>query len=243
MPDKIEKPLVSVVIPAYNEAFTIESVVSETRKTLESLNVPYEIIVVDDGSRDLTGQLAEEKGARVVFLRDNLGKGHALRAGFSQARGDLIVTLDASGTNEPREIAHLITPLMKGADMVLGTRFSEGSDVRPYAIDRINFLGNKILTLMVTLLSGKDITDSQTSFRAFRSNMLRQLNIKSESFEIESELTVKALRQGFVFEEIPVTACPRLTYHTRKMNIFRDGFDIMKTILISWIHPKGEEFG
>lgn len=241
--DRIKKPSISVVIPAFNEAFTIESVVSETEKTLDSINLPHEIIVVDDGSTDLTGQLAEEKGAHVVFFGKNCGKGHALKAGFSEARGDFIVILNAGGSDEPREIAQLIAPLMEGADMVLGTRFAEGSDIKPYAIDKMNFLGNKIFNLMFKLLTHTDITDSQTSFRAFRSDSLKQLNLTSENRELESEITMKALRKGFCIEEVPVTTHPRLTYHTRKMNVLRDGFDIMKTILTSIIRPEGEEIG
>jgi glycosyltransferase involved in cell wall biosynthesis len=143
MPEDIRNPKISVVIPVYNESLNIESIISATVKALEKIDLPYEIIVVDDGSADMTGEIARDCGAHVIQNRRNFGKGHALRSGFRMAKGDVIVTIDADFTSNPQEIEKLVLPLMRGTDIVFGTRFSEKSNVRPYASSRIHRLGNK----------------------------------------------------------------------------------------------------
>lgn len=226
-------PTISVVIPTYNEALTIGDVVSETKRALDDIGLPYEIVVIDGGSVDLTGDVAKEKGARVVYLGNNIGKGYALRKGFAEARGDVIVTLDADGSNEPREIARLIAPIMKGKDLVIGTRFGKGSNIRPYALSRIKLLGNRFIDFYVSFLTGKLITDSQTSFRAFRTDILKDLNLRSNNYDLEAEMTVKALTKGLGYEEVPITSCPRRSYRMSDMRTGRDGLRVLKRILIS----------
>ena len=115
--------VVSVVIPAYNEEKTIGDVISETISVMESLKLPYEIIVVDDGSTDDTGQIAARYKATVLFNGKNQEKGYALRKGFQHAQGDIIVTIDSDGARNPKEIPDLLHPLLNGIDMLAGSRF------------------------------------------------------------------------------------------------------------------------
>jgi len=233
MPENIRNLKISVVIPSYNESLNIGNVISATVEALEKIGLPFEIIVVDDGSVDMTGEIARACGARVISYKRNFGKGHALRSGFRAAEGDIIVTVDADFSSNPQEIEKLVLPLMKGTDIVFGTRFSEKSNVRPYATSRIMRLGNKLLNLTILLMTGRSITDSQTGFRAFNRKILNNLNLASNGFEVETEITVKALSSGFSFEEVPITSFPPRSYHASKMNVFRDGFRILKRIIRS----------
>lgn len=241
MPENIRNPKISVIIPAYNESLNIGNVISATVEALEKIGLPYEIIVVDDGSADMTAEIARDRGARVIQNKRNFGKGHALRSGFRAAEGDIIVTIDADSTSNPQEIEKLVLPLMKGADIVFGTRFSEKSNVRPYATSRILRLGNKLFNLSILLMTGRSITDSQTSFRAFDRKALNSLNLTSNGFEVEVEITVKALNSGFSFEEVPITSFPTRSYHASKINVFRDGFRILRQIFRSSFKMEGSQ--
>lgn len=233
MPENVRNPKISVVIPAYNESLNIGNVISATIEALDRIGLPYEVIVVDDGSADMTAEMAKGCGARVIQNKRNFGKGHALRSGFKAAEGDIIVTIDADSSNNPREIEKLVLPLMKGTDIVFGTRFSDESNVRPYASSRILRLCNKLFNLSICLMTGRSITDSQTSFRAFNRKALNSLNLTSNGFEVEAEITVKALNSGFSFEEVPITSFPTRSYHVSKMNVLRDGFRILRRIIRS----------
>lgn len=138
----------SVIIPAYNEALDIGRNILEIDRTLRKLRLPYEIIVVDDGSSDLTGEAAKEEGAKVIAFSENHGKGFALRAGIKNALGDIVVMMDAGGTFEPHEIKSLIDPIKQGADIVYGTRFLKKSDARPYSLSSLNRFGNLLFALI-----------------------------------------------------------------------------------------------
>ena len=222
--------VISVVIPAYNEEKTIGNVISETILVMESLKLPYEIIVVDDGSTDDTGQIATRYKATVLSNGKNRGKGYALRKGFKYAQGDIIVTVDADGAHRPKEIPDLIHPLFNGVDIVAGTRFLGNG--RKNSTSRLNRLGNFIFNVTVTILTGKHVTDSQTGFRAFKKEFLQKISLESCSYEIEAEMTVKGLKNGFVFKEIPIS-CKKRKYNISKLKILADGTKILKTILKS----------
>jgi len=225
----MQQLVVSVVIPAYNEEKTIGDVISNTISTMESLGKPYEIIVVDDGSIDNTRKIATGYKATVLSNGENRGKGYALRKGFQYAQGDIIVTVDADGTHRPKEIPDIIHPLFNGVDIVTGSRFlgrMNGST------PRLNRLGNAIFNILIMSLTGKRVTDSQTGFRAFRKEVLQKISLESLGYEIETELTVKGLNNGFVFQEKPIS-CEQRKYNVSKLKILPDGMKILKTIFIA----------
>jgi glycosyltransferase involved in cell wall biosynthesis len=214
-----ETPLLSVVIPAYNEGRIIEYTISDTREALRRIGLPFEIIVVDDGSVDLTGEMARESGAKVVKFEENVGKGKALLAGFKVARGKIIVIMEADGTYNSEQIKRLIEPIRNGdADLVTGTRFAKESDVRPYSMTMLGRLANSLLSFCVRLLVGGHISDISSGFKAIRLKTLLQLELKSQGSEVDAEITVKALTKGFRIAEVPVT------YRTRphKRDILSD---------------------
>ncbi|MGB8781431.1 MAG: glycosyltransferase family 2 protein [Candidatus Bathyarchaeia archaeon] len=218
---------VSVVIPAYNEQKTIGHVIEETMSVMDSLGVPYEIIIVNDGSTDRTGQIATTYKATVLTNERNRGKGHAIRKGFQQAQGDIVVTLDADGAHSPKEIPDLLSPLSNGMDIVGGSRFMGNSGD---STTRLNRLGNFVFNMAITTLTGKRVTDSQTGFRAFKKEALQKLKLASLGYEIETEITVKGLKNGFAFEERPIT-CKQRQYSVSKLRLLSDGTKILQAIL------------
>ena len=224
----MHQSVVSVVIPAYNEEKTIGNVVSETISTMETVGMPYEIVVVDDGSTDRTRRIATRYKATVLSNGENRGKGYALRKGFQQAQGDIIVTVDADGAHKPKEILNLINPLFNGVDIAAGSRFLGNG--RKDSTSRLNRLGNILFNIIIMILTGKLITDSQTGFRAFKKHVLQKINLESTGYEIETELTVKGLKNGFVVREVPI-CCEKRQSGKSRLRVLFDGFRILRTIL------------
>jgi len=223
----MRRSAVTVVIPAYNEEKTIGNVISETNSIMDGLECSYEVIVVDDGSTDKTGQIASTHKAIVLSNKKNYGKGYSLRKAFHHAHGDIIITLDSDGEHKPKEIPDLIEPLFKGTDIVAGSRFL-GAQVQ--ATSKLNQIGNFLFNTVIMILTGKIVTDSQTGFRAIKRNVLETLDLESDGYEIETEITVKSLRNGYVFKEMPITI-ERRKYNISKLKLLSDGTRILKTIL------------
>lgn len=221
--------VVSVVIPAYNEEKTVGNIIEETAQIMDALGMPYEIIVVDDGSTDRTRQIASKYKATVLSNGKNQGKGYALRKGFQHAQGDIIITIDADGAHKPKEILNLINPLLNGADIVAGSRFL---GQRRDHTSKLHIIGNHLINVLIMVLTRKRITDSQTGLRAFKKQFLKKICLESQGYEIETEITVKGLKNGFKFQEIPID-CNRRKYSYSKLRILPDTFKIFKTIIKS----------
>jgi glycosyltransferase involved in cell wall biosynthesis len=221
--------VVSVVIPAYNEEKTIGNVIEETIQVMDSLGLPYEIIVVDDGSIDRTKEIACRYKATVLSNGKNQGKGYALRRGFQHARGDIIITIDADGSHRPKEIPDLLNPLFNGADIVAGSRFLGNGKNHT---SKLHVFGNHLINATIMVLTRRLITDSQTGLRAFKKEFLQKVSLESKGYEIETEMTVKSLKNGFKLKEIPI-GCKRRKYNISRLKILSDGFRILKTILKS----------
>lgn len=216
---------VSVILAAYNEAGTIEKVV---RGCVEHTPDLDEVIVVDDGSRDETGSLAEKAGARVERLSPNRGKGAAVRRGIEMARGDILLFLDADGQDDPREIPTLLGAFEPGVDMVVGSRFlgqfGEG------AITPLNRAGNQLLTGVVNALFGAHLTDTQAGFRAVRRTAAERARLSADRYDIEVDLLLSVLRSGARVVEVPVSRARR-SHGASGLHSFRDGTRILVRIL------------
>ncbi|MEM2780351.1 MAG: glycosyltransferase family 2 protein [Candidatus Bathyarchaeia archaeon] len=219
--------VVSVVIPAYNEEKTIGNVLEETVQVMESLGLPYEIIVVDDGSEDRTREVASRYKATVLSNGRNMGKGYALRKGFQHANGDIVITMDADGSHKPKEIPDLINALMNGADMAVGSRFLGKNKNHT---SKLHLFGNYLINMMIMTLTGRMITDSQTGLRAIKRDFLQKISLESNGYEIETEITVKGLKNGFVLKEIPIS-CEKRRNGVSRLCALHQGPKILKTIL------------
>jgi glycosyltransferase involved in cell wall biosynthesis len=231
----MKTPLVSLIIPAYNEAETINSVLQDTFKVMEGLGVSYEIIVIDDCSTDLTALAAVTSKVKVRFFSNatNKGKGYCIRKGVENAEGEIIVTLDSDGEHKPKEIPGLLAPLLEGTDIVAGSRFLGKTQ---NVTSSLNMLGNHMFNIAIMLLTGRRVSDSQTGFRAMKKAIFQKLNLQSDGYEIETEITVKSLLNGFTFKEVPITV-ERRKYDVSKIKVFSDGRKILSTIIRSSFSP------
>jgi len=223
---------ISVMIPAYNEEKNIEDTITRTKATLKTQKLPYEIIVVDDGSTDRTRSFARKQGVILIKVLKNRGKGFALRKAFQRATGDILITMDADGSHKPEEIPRLVTPLLNGADVATGSRFN--GKMQKGSTKRLHILGNNIFNLIIMILTKKRITDSQTGFRAFKKRVIDEIKLFSNGYEVETELTVKSLRNGFTVYETPIAFEKRKNGVSRVNPLF-DGLKIMTTILKAYI--------
>ena len=223
----VDNVSVSVVIPAFNEEQTVGWVVRRTYEVLEELGLPFEVIVVDDGSDDATALVCKKYGARVIKNRHRMGKGTALRIGFHACKGDVIVTLDADGSHQPKEIPLLLKPIFNGSsDVVSGLRvFSSTSSV---GMVKFRALGNLIFSYFISLLAGRKVVDSQCGFRAFKTDLVKEMELSSKRFEIESEMLIKFLKKKHRFVEVPVSCKFSVS---SKVNVLFDGFLILRKIL------------
>ena len=192
----------SIVIPVYNEAATIQKVLA----CVAALPIPKEIIVVDDASTDGTRQILSQfecaRDLHVIFKPQNEGKGAALRTGFRRVSGDVIVVQDADLEYDPRDILPLVQPIVSGqADVVYGSRFFDGQSQDRSLIHR---WGNRLLTAASNWLTGLTITDMETCYKAFRRDVLKSFEIEQPRFGFEPEVTAKIARRKFRLCEVPI---------------------------------------
>ena len=224
---QLADPLLSVVMPCYNERTTIEEII---RRVL-AVPLRIELIVVDDGSkdgtRDILARLAEELKFKLVFQTQNGGKGAALRRGFEEVTGDLVVIQDADLEYSPEEFPQLIELICEGrADVVYGSRFLGRHRVFMFT----HYAGNRFLTLVTNVLYNTMLSDMETCYKVMRTEVLRSMRLEANGFGIEPELTAKIFKRQFRVYEVPITYDGR-GYDEGKKITWRDGFVALWVLL------------
>jgi glycosyltransferase involved in cell wall biosynthesis len=212
-------PLLSVVMPVYNERHTVEEIV----RRVVAVPIRTQLIIVDDGSkdgtRDILARLQQELGFELVLQERNQGKGAALRRGFQQVKGDLVVIQDADLEYSPEEYPELIELICQGrADVVYGSRFLGRHRVFLFS----HYLGNRILTLLTNILYNTMLTDMETCYKVMRAEIARGMNLRSNGFGIEPEMTAKIFKGRYRVYEIPISYDGR-GYEEGKKIGWRDG--------------------
>lgn len=226
--------MLSVVIPVYNERKTLFEII---RRVLAApINLERELVLVDDfstdGTLDLYPTLASEfPNAKIrVFKHSvNKGKGAALRTGFAEARGDVVVVQDADLEYDPHDYPKLLKPILDGrADVVYGSRFVGGDEHRVHYF--WHYVGNRFLTLLSNMCTNLNLTDMETCYKMFRAEVLRNIRLRSNRFGIEPEVTAKVARGGWRVYEVGISYSGR-SYEEGKKITWRDGMKAIVSIL------------
>ena len=226
----MESPLLSVIIPCYNECASIRQIVQALRDgPVRSL----EIIAVDDGSTDGTREILRDElepaGVRVVLHPSNQGKGAALRTGFAMATGAIVVVQDADLEYDPRDFPQLLQPILDGkADVVYGSRFMGGQAHR--VVYFWHMIGNSFLTLLSNMLTNINLTDMETCYKAFRREVIQAIRIEEDRFGFEPEITAKVAHRGCRIYEVGISYSGR-TYAEGKKIGWKDGLSALRCIL------------
>jgi len=220
-------PELSVIVPVYNEKATVEEIL----RRIKAVDITKEIIIVDDGSTDGTREILQamppEDGLQIHYQERNQGKGAAIRTGVAQAKGRWVVFQDADLEYDPEDYNILIAPLRDGrADAVYGSRF--------LGVHRVllfwNYLANKCLTLLTNALYNTDLTDMETCYKMFRREVIQGIRIRSNSFNLEPEVTAKILKKKWRLYEVPISYSGR-DYSDGKKITWKDGVIAFWTLL------------
>ena len=220
---------VSFLIPSYNESATI----LEVLERIEALGLDRQLIIVDDGSTDGTGELLREWESGhegVVLIRqENQGKGAAIRAAIPHIDGEIAVIQDADMEYDPADVPALVEPIEQGvADVVFGSRLSGGRPQRAYLFWHL--VGNRFLSLVTGVLYNTTLSDMETGYKAFRSDVLRGLDLRQSDFSIEPEITAKICKRNLRVYQLPISYYGR-TYAEGKKITWRDGFKALWVLL------------
>jgi glycosyltransferase involved in cell wall biosynthesis len=215
--------MISIVIPVFNERPTLPAVLENVGRVA----FDKEILIVDDGSTDGSREYLKDmaqnprEGVRVLFHDRNRGKGAALRTGFREVAGDIVIIQDADLEYDPHDYPALLKPILDGrADVVYGSRFLGG----PHRVLFFwHYVGNKILTLISNMLTNLNLSDMETCYKVFRSEVIKNLTFTSDGFAIEAEMTVKIARAGYRVYETPISYSGR-DYSEGKKITWKDGF-------------------
>jgi glycosyltransferase involved in cell wall biosynthesis len=218
--------IVSVVIPCLNEAETIAECVTRARAVLDANASSGEVIVVDNGSTDGSGELARAAGAHVVS-EPRRGYGSAYQAGLAVARGDYIVMVDADLTYDFGDIPKFVQALEDGADVVIGNRMA---DIKPGAMPLLSRIGNPLLSGFLNVLHRTNIHDAHSGMRALRREVVPVLNLRTVGMEFASEMVIRATREHLDVREVPIALHPRVG--ESKLSPFRDGWRHLRLILV-----------
>lgn len=229
LPDATTGVTVSVVMPCLNEAGSVGLCVREALEGMKRAGLTGEVIVVDNGSTDGSGEEAAAAGARVVHHPER-GYGRALRRGFQEARGEYIIMGDCDGTYDFGKLEPLIKPLEDGYDLVIGNRLNKM--LAPGAMPAMHrYIGTPLISLILRVFTGARVTDSQCGIRGIRRDAIDRMGLKSPGMEFASEMILKAARGGLKVTQVDVP------YYVRtgesKLSTFRDGWRHLKFLLIS----------
>lgn len=219
---------VSVVMPVYNEAATIDEVVAR----VQAVPIEKEIIMIDDGSNDGTRHRLTEiekqyENVRVILHPHNRGKGAALRTGFDHVTGDIVIIQDADLEYDPQDYLELVKPIIEGkADVVYGSRFRG----KPENMSLSHYLGNRFLTFVSNLVNGLKLSDMETCYKVFKPEILEGMTLKSDRFDFEPEFTAKIARKRLRVCEVPIRYYGRTHAEGKKIS-WRDGIAALFTII------------
>jgi glycosyltransferase involved in cell wall biosynthesis len=237
----------SIIIPVYNEEATLRDILLKVKavdvrvesafitgaQKAEMIEVEKEIILVDDGSKDGSREIiqeeAEKGGVIAIYHEKNMGKGQAVRTGFENASGDILMVQDADLEYDPRDYHLLLQPIIENrAAVVYGSRFLGGPRKTMFFA---HMVGNKFLTLVTNILYDTILSDMETCYKCFRADVIRGIPLRARGFEFEPEVTAKVLKRGHRIYEVPISYTGREFDEGKKINPWRDGSKALWTLI------------
>ena len=212
----MSKSKLSVLIPVYNEVYTIVTLVGKVKSA--EISIEKEILIVDDGStdgtRDLLNKMRDDPELKIEFMDENVGRGGVIKHMWKKLTGDIVIHQDADLEYDPAEYQRLLNPLLNGdADVVYGSRF-KGSIEK---MNALNNLGNRVMTLMTRLLYQINITDLMTCYKMYQASLINGLSIEANGFNFEAEFTARLAQRGASFVEVPVSFVGRTVEEGKKI--------------------------
>lgn len=229
-----KKSLASIMIAALNEEKTIRKIVKDTLK-IKNCNVEV-LVIIDSKTTDNTPRIAKKAGARVIDTGKWIGKGAALRLALPHAKGKFVVQMDADYQFIPSDIPKLIDQLRNGYDVALGSRYEKGANTEEGSVTAIRHFGIFSLSLLTSIICGQRITDMPAGFKAFKTKVLKEINMETDHYGYEAEVIIKAIQKKYKVICVPICYKKRL-FGNSKLIPLKDGFLLLKTILKFGLKP------
>lgn len=227
-----DEMLISVVVPVFNEELTIGNAIERLAVVAQKTGFKHEVIVVDGCSADGSVEISKSYGVKVFSLETHVGKGYDLRLGFAKAKGEIITTIDSDGAYRPEELPRLLTPILQNkADLVIGSRYLNQNSLET---KKLNAAGVRLFNFLIKVFTRADISDSQSGYHVMKASVLRNMRLNSNGYEIESEMLVKTIQQGFRVGEVPISFEPR-TCGASHLYPAADGFKILFSIILAYL--------
>ncbi len=234
-PSNLDNPTITVLIPAYNEENNIERII----KGIQNLSYHHIdiLVIIDSKTTDNTSQISKKLGARILRVEDSIGKGTNIKKAIPHIIGKYAIQIDADYQFIPDDIPKLIDPLQKGYDVTLGTRYQKGAHVEKGSVSRLKLFGSYFLSAMTSIVAGQRITDVMAGFKAFKTDVLKDLSPQVDHFGYEAELVIKASQKKYRILNVPITYKKRIEGQS-SVSSFKHGILVLSTILSTGIQKK-----
>jgi glycosyltransferase involved in cell wall biosynthesis len=225
---KKKKPTVTIFIPAYNEEKNIKKIVKDSFGVSSIL--PDVLVIIDSKTTDNTIVEAKKAGARILKIKNSLGKGTNIAGAIQHIKGDYVLQIDADYQFIPNDIPKLIDPLLNGYDVTLGTRYEKGAKVEKDSVTPLKLFGSYFLSLVTSVAIMQRVTDVMAGFKAFKTPVLKELAPKTHHFGYEAELVIKAAKYGYKIKNVPITYKKRVVGNSNVQSL-KHGFLVLQSII------------
>lgn len=234
-PRRSTYPTITVLVPAYNEGKNIERIIRDIQK-LPHYHIDI-LVIIDSKTTDNTGQIAKRLGARTLYIKRSIGKGTNIKKAIPYITGRYAIQIDADYQFIPNDIPKLVRPLENGYDVTLGTRYQKDAHVEKGSVSNLKLFGSYFLSFMTSVVVKQRITDVMAGFKAFKTEVLKDISPTVDHFGYEAELVIRASQKNYRILNVPITYKKRQTGQSN-VSSFKHGLLVLGTILNTGLHKK-----